>query len=538
MRLNNAISTIVSSIALFLLMFLKLFGQQNEFICIAPQGFSLQSVSSAPLAVGAGNYAGLRSWYILPIEFIIVGPSDPHMCDSLVDSFEYTIRHDILPELKHQFGPHRICFRLVRIGKICSTAAYSKTYGVLPYEIRAQADSLGYDPNVLTVFIVPDLAQNATGAASGRGKLPAITFIRAYAIRRDDRKNIKVTSHEIGHLLGLWHSDVAPCDERNDWEWAWTLSFDPQLRYQVSHGRCAQTGDEVCDTWPGVARHHEIDYKTCHWKGPDTVCPRLRNRLTHPVIRHFVDSIWYLYTLDSAECTPHLLCNTMAYVPGIYCRKGFTPGQGARMRWFLDHAAVGQLLRTVPSNLPTRYVSGVYFPSGTMDTFYHSFHIQAQNVTVDAGAKVEMSAGYRVTLKPPFHAKAGSSFHAYIDRKCPGPSIHLPVIHLLKTAAVDSSTDLESDGADLLQSAWTIYPSVVSAGSPVALSHLPGQGRLWAYWVAPTGQTLPIVQDLPLGPSTLYLPTPTTPGLYRLLTVVQTDGFGQRHQRTFSVVVY
>ncbi len=233
---------------IFVFLFAKVLIAQNgecgmEYLFTATINSLGNDSISVPKEVGLGLYTRKEDRYFIPIEFVIVGPNN---CDSnprtiLVDSL---ILHQELVNLQEQFGKHNICFLLVDIRKVCNDNLWNMKYHI---NRRFQhALRLGYDTNVLTVFIIKYLVGGSgdpSGVASSIGDIPAFAFVEDTTIIQD----LKVTAHEIGHCLGLRHVFAGYCEGSSE-EYVWT--YDLNLRPTASNGRCATTGDYVCDTYP------------------------------------------------------------------------------------------------------------------------------------------------------------------------------------------------------------------------------------------------------------------------------------------------
>ncbi len=489
---------------------------------------SIMSTSSTypPINVGLGNYTGKQSLYVIPLEFVIIAPSN---CEnnSHVKEIKKLIRNQEIPGLQRQFGKHNICFSVLGIKTICSDSLYSSVYYV--EDIHDHAAFLGYDSNVVTVFIIKDLrwrsrSGDPSGVASSIGDIPAFAFVEDTTIIQD----LKVTAHEIGHCLGLRHVFAGYC-EASKKEYVWT--HDINLRLVVSNNKCATTGDYVCDTYPVPLKNMNVNWQTCKWKNKDSICGKWYIAGTGLVPT--MDSLWTLFNSDT--CPVNHLCNTMGYVPGIYCRKGFTEGQGARMRWFLDNKPIGRLIYSTPANLPVRQVSGITYSSG-WDSLYYLYRLEASNITVNPNAYVEFSAGYSVVLKPPFHVKPGAKFHAYISKKCPTPPRKIktfPGISIniggRREALQESSHKLDDVEA---------FPSVVTAGSPVYV-RLIGElqdARVTIFWTFTDGSTRLALESTKYKGESIHLNAPQQAGLYRLTIVV--EGHGSYEVKSVPIIVY
>jgi len=503
------------------------------------------SFISVPPNVATGNYYGNYDYYVVPIRFVIIGPQPCSLDDSVSALISDVIPNIILPELEQQFAEHRICFVNIRVDTICNDYWFNKKYNIT--KIHDYSRDLGRDPTAFNVYIVPLLykivrksngredTSYPSGVSPGYRVFPPYIFLKRQALFKD----VKVTSHEIGHSFGLGHTHDYLCSGsdklyRDKVEWAWTDNFDVQRRFAVSGGECAERGDGVCDTWPVIFTHNQINWFTCKWKDPDSVCNPLQSFLHIDTFRNFVDTVWLLQALDT-HCTPRLLCNTMGYVPGIYCRKGFTKGQGARMRWHLDNKAVGRLLHTVPSSYPTRVVSGVTYQGGSHVSEYYLGRLSAKNIVVNSGATVEYSAAYSVVLKPPFHVKRGAKFHAYIEKKC--------------SESADNSTNNSagpywenlrgSDQNKIRLSNIEVFPTIIRSSYLLnirLMGNISGS-TITVYWIFSEGSSYPVYENIPIQGQTIQIQAPQQQGLYRLKIVLQSED-GVYEVENVPVLVY
>ncbi len=205
------------------------------------------------------------------------------------------------------------------------------------------------------------------------------------------------------------------------------------------------------------------------------------------------------------------------------------------MHWFLDNAPVKRIVNATPHNLPVRQVSGITYGSG-WDSLYHLYHLEASNIVINPNAYVEFSAGYSITIKPPFHVKPGAKFHAYIDRKCSAPPRK---VNIFPGITINVGGRRENpQGSFHRLGKVEAFPTVVTAGAPVNV-RLVGDlenAKVRVFWTFTDGSIALAFEEINYQGQSLYFNSPVQAGLYRLTIVV--EGQGSYEVKSVPIIVY
>jgi hypothetical protein len=186
-------------------------------------------------------------------------------------------------------------------------------------------------------------------------------------------------AHELGHYFNLLHT-------HQDYE-----DSDPDNNEHITRSpgddcyNCAEAGDWLCDT---PADNNQWD--ACEWDGSGS------------------DGC------SSLDFEPEDM-NIMSY---SNCQHNFTSGQHFRMTFCITTSRAYLDCPFLSDCEPTHTLSS---PQNGMFAFQASNTITS-TADINSGAVSAYDAGNSVTLQPGFHAKAGSSFNAFIDG-CWGPVI-------------------------------------------------------------------------------------------------------------------
>lgn len=201
----------------------------------------------------------------------------------LVDTsseLDYGLVDSSLSILNQTFENANISFEAVSVSEIVSDEGHD-----MPSYVK---HARKYNkPDAINIYIYNDIQENFPiddyGVVGSAGGVPSTFF----AIRKSFLKTI-TSSHEMGHVLGLYHIDTPDID---------------------STGSSSMTGDKVCDT-KAVIRLSETINGNCLYTGP--------GNYTKEEIKEFA-------------------CNIMsdAY---FKCRGCFSEGQVQRIRWVLEQS--------------------------------------------------------------------------------------------------------------------------------------------------------------------------------------------------------
>jgi len=273
--------------------------------------------------------------------------------------------------LAADFNPHGISFDWNgNIDYIDDDSHYS-TPKVAIYSVNNHEDGID-------VYMYDD-ASGAGGRANGVGgsseywisgsywKEPKISLVTSH-----------VASHEMGHVLFLWHTHHGTINEGGD----------PGQCAELVNGSNGDTcGDYISDTPADPHLRFNVNHPACEWTGSGT------------------DANGDSYNPDETLIMSYTNPSCMSY---------FSPLQGQRMRNAI--ATLAFLQKTVvecencPENVNvTKNVSG-----GQTDIQKANNTLTASNIIENNGT-AKYSAGKKVILKPGFHAKGGSKFNAKIE---------------------------------------------------------------------------------------------------------------------------
>lgn len=273
--------------------------------------------------------------------------------------------------LDADFNPHDVCF--VEVGR---DTVYENVTS--PFNLGTLLASYGH-PEAIDCFLLPASIPSGGGLASG---IPGEGFTVGGNLFGGDMVPSHVTSHEMGHCMGLWHT---------------FQSGNPSCPELVDGSNCTTCGDFVCDTDADPGMSFNVDTTTCTWNGSGT------------------DANGDPYDPDEL--------NIMSYTQPV-CMQYFTNGQGARMRNII---ATDPLLQQVcvPDTL---YLQNQTISSGRHIFVAKQVIIAGSNVDasqpsgpfiVNGTADVTFLAGNQVSLQPGFEAQAGgSSFTARTQEFC------------------------------------------------------------------------------------------------------------------------
>lgn len=293
--------------------------------------------------------------------------------------------------LQSAFNPHQICFSLMGIEYIDNSYFndFIPSFPLIdPFIFLDTLFKSFVTPNAIDVFFH---TKGGTQGGFAQGFLyPTVNNSLNYfndavivggKIEGIDCIKSNVLSHEIAHVLGLFHV------------------FEEIICSELVNGtNCNVCGDLVCDTEASFNlqfNSQNIEDATCNYIGLE------------------VD-------LNNDFYTPDPL-NIMEYTK-INCMEYFTQGQGLRMRNFLASESALQKLLVKEDTL-------VYNQTIVSQNYIDAKNnIVSENLVIEISSKVDLKAGNSITILPNFHAKAGSNFVAKIDEYCSvlGKSLETP----------------------------------------------------------------------------------------------------------------
>ncbi len=210
--------------------------------------------------------------------------------------------NSVIPTVKSHFSNTNVVVYIQGVGYINNDVYFNNANSITGNKFYDLVSDMNYkQPNCINVYLGP--SGGLTG--DGRGDIMQAAAVLTGSRIEDgllvDISTSKIVSHEIGHVLGLHHTDRG------------TASSGPGLcRELVNGSNCATCGDLVCDT-PADNGLSGKPLTNCIWINPlgptdlDT-----NNDPYNPDARNIM-------SLSYSKCYEH-----------------FTRGQGARMRQYLS----------------------------------------------------------------------------------------------------------------------------------------------------------------------------------------------------------
>lgn len=274
--------------------------------------------------------------------------------------------------LNTDFNPHGVTFAWDGTIDYIDNDSYYSAPTTTIYTVNNHSDGID-------IYLYDDQS-NAGGRANGVGdssefwvsgsywKAPFGSLVKSHVI-----------SHEMGHVLFLWHTHHGTVNEGGD----------PGQCAELVNGSNATTcGDYISDTPADPHLQFNVNHPACNWTSSGT------------------DANGHSYNPDEALIMAYSHPDCMSY---------FSNGQGQRIRNAI--ATLPHLINaTVNCNngCPTTLNITQNVPSGATDNQEAKVSITANN-TIQANATATYSAGQKVILKTGFKALNGSKFTAKIE---------------------------------------------------------------------------------------------------------------------------
>ncbi len=272
--------------------------------------------------------------------------------------------------LDMDFNPHGISFVWNDIIDYIDNDSYYNFPAISIYNVNNHTDGID-------IYLFDDQS-DAGGRANGVGESSEFWISGSYWDEPyGSLVKSHVISHEMGHVLFLWHTHHGTYNEGG--------SDIGQCAELVDGSNSSSCGDYITDTPADPHLQFNVNHTNCTWNGSGT------------------DANGDNYVPDETIIMAYTHPDCMSY---------FTNEQGQRMRnaiatlTFLQNTIVDCEPDCPNSlNITQNISSGVY-------EFLASNSITATNV-ISSGANVTYRAGNIVSLTSGFHSQAGSHFHAF-----------------------------------------------------------------------------------------------------------------------------
>jgi len=262
--------------------------------------------------------------------------------------------------LNADFNPHNIYFQKVGEIDYINSDSYYYTPNATIYTVNNHSDGID-------IYLFDDSAA-AGGRANGVGESSEYWVSGSFwDAPNGSLVKSHVISHEMGHVLFLWHTHHGTFYEGGD----------PYQCEELVNGTNSSTcGDYVSDTPADPHLQFNVNYATCVWNGSGT------------------DANNDAYNPDETLIMSYTNPDCMSY---------FSDEQGQRMRNAI--ATLPFLQQTVEC-----YETIVSDRTITYDETILGCDIQVENVTIQNNSNVIIDATNNVTIEKNFEVNAGSTF--------------------------------------------------------------------------------------------------------------------------------
>ena len=274
--------------------------------------------------------------------------------------------------LNQDFNPHNIFFNWDNQIDYINNDNYYSSPTTAIFSVNNHQDGID-------IYLFDD-SSSAGGRANGVGESSEFWVSGSYwKSPNNSLTKSHVISHEMGHVLYLWHTHHGTYNEGGN---------DNPCPELVNGSNSATCGDYVTDTPADPHLRFNVNQSTCEWNSSAT------------------DANGNSYNPDEK--------NVMSYTD-INCMEYFTSKQGERMR---NAIATLPYLKNVVVSCETSCPSYLSITqkvsSGSTDNQKAKVSLTASNI-IEYNGTANYSAGTEVILKPGFHAKNGSGFYASIE---------------------------------------------------------------------------------------------------------------------------
>lgn len=332
--------------------------------------------------------------------------------------------------LNQDFNPHGVSFNWDNSIDYINNDTYYSNPTTTIYTVNNHTDGID-------VYLFDD-ASSAGGRANGVGESSEFWISGSYwKSPFNSLVRSSVISHEMGHVLFLWHTHHGTRNEGG--------SDTGQCPELVNGSNNATCGDYVTDTPADPFLGFNVNHPACTWTSSGT------------------DANGDSYNPDERII--------MAYTHPD-CMTLFTAGQGQRMRNAI--ATLPHLQNAVVNcgeNCPENASVTQNVPSGSTDIQEASNTLTASN-TISSGGTATYTAGQRVVLTAGFRASNGSQFSAKVE-DCSGSRS----IENLASSEAQRATKNSEIGSSITKEAFfKLHPNPTSGQFTISSVGVSDQG--------------------------------------------------------------
>lgn len=341
---------------------------QEKTFCFTPQVSKNLNLYKSSLARTA-----VKDAYCLKIYVHVIRKSNSTGGQSVADVYK------ALKYLDDDYNPHGITFQWDNTIDYINNDTYYSTPTTTIYTVNNHTDGID-------IYLFDDTSA-AGGRANGVGESSEFWVSGTYwKTPANSLVKSSVISHEMGHVLFLWHTFHGTVNEGG--------SDTSQCKELVNSSNGNTCGDYVKDTPADPHLQFNVNYPACEWSGSGT------------------DANGDNYNPDTELI--------MSYT-NPSCMSKITNGQGQRIR---NSIATLPHLQKATVNCPDCPINltinqNVY--SNTVSFKSASNTLTAINKVYNNG-KAIYNAGKHVRLKSGFNAKPGSTFRGYV-KNCSASSL-------------------------------------------------------------------------------------------------------------------
>ena len=312
--------------------------------------------------------------------------------------------------LNQDFNPHNIFFNWDNQIDYINDDYYYRSPTPAIFSVNNHQDGID-------IYLFDD-SLRAGGRANGVGESSEFWVSGSYwKPPNNSLTKSHVISHEMGHVLYLWHTHHGTYNEGGN---------DNPCPELVNGSNSANCGDYVTDTPADPHLEFDVNQSTCEWNSSAK------------------DANGDSYNPDEK--------NVMSYTD-INCMEYFTSKQGERMRNAIATLAyLKNVVVSCETNCPSYLRITQRVSSGSKNNQKAKISLTANNI-IEYNGTANYTAGTEVILKPGFHAKNGSVFYASIE-PCTTNGLKSAII---SANQVESKNSLKVENSENLF--FSIYPN-------------------------------------------------------------------------------